>query len=53
MIGSNDAGCRKGSSGTLLVSLQNLTPPRVVVQVCGHTLLDGEGDSVRAQIKTA
>ena len=53
VVGSNDSGCRKGSSGTLLVSIQNLTPPHVVVQACGHTLLDGQGDSVRAQIKTA
>ena len=51
VIGSTDAGCRKGSSGTLLVSLQNLTPPRVVVQVCGHTYLDGKG-RVGARIQT-
>jgi hypothetical protein len=43
VIGSNDPECRKGSSGTLLVSLQSLTPPRVVVQVCGQTFLDGKG----------
>jgi hypothetical protein len=43
VIGSNDAQCRKGSSGTLLVSLQTLTPPRVVVQLCGQTFLDGKG----------
>jgi hypothetical protein len=49
---SSDAGCRKGSSGTLLVSLQDLTPPRVVVQICGHAYLDGKG-SVRARIQTA
>ena len=49
---SNDAGCRKGSTGTLLVSLQQLTPPSVVVQVCGHAYLDGTG-SVRARIQTA
>jgi hypothetical protein len=48
---SNDAGCRTGSTGTLLVSLQSLTPPRVVVQICGHTYLDGKGQ-VRAQIQT-
>ena len=51
VIGSNDAGCRKGSTGTLLVSLQNLTPPRVVVQVCGHAYLDGKG-RVGARIET-
>jgi hypothetical protein len=48
---SNDSGCRKGSTGTLLVSLQNLTPPRVALKVCGHTYLDGKG-RVRAQIQT-
>ena len=51
VIGSNDAGCRKGSSGTLMVSIQNLTPPRVVLQVCGQTFLDGNG-SVSARIQT-
>jgi hypothetical protein len=51
VVASNDAGCRKGSTGTLLVSLQSLTPPRVVVQVCGHTYLDGTG-RVRARIQT-
>jgi hypothetical protein len=48
---STDAGCRKGSTGTLTLSLQSLTPPHVSLQVCGHTYLDGKG-SVRAQIKT-
>lgn len=48
---SNDASCRTGSAGTLLVSLQQLTPPQVVVQVCGHTYLHGTG-SVRARIQT-
>ena len=47
---SNDPGCRKGSTGTLLVSLQSLTPPRVAVQVCGHSYLDGKG-AVSAQMK--
>jgi hypothetical protein len=49
---SNDAGCTKGSTGTLLVSLQQLTPPQVVVQICGHAYLNGNG-SVRARIQTA
>jgi hypothetical protein len=49
---SNDSGCRKGSTGTLLVSLQNLTPPRVAVRVCGHTYLDGAG-RVTARIEIA
>jgi hypothetical protein len=48
---SSDTGCRKGSTGTLLLSLQNLTPPRVVVKICGKTYLDGRG-SVRARIET-
>jgi hypothetical protein len=48
---SNEAGCRTGSTGTLLVSLQNLTPPLVRVRVCGHTYLDGKGQ-VRAKIQT-
>ena len=51
VIASNEAGCGKGSTGTLLVSLQNLTPPRVAVQVCGQTYLDGKG-RIRAQIQT-
>jgi hypothetical protein len=46
---SNDSGCRQGSTGTLLVSLQPLTAPRVAVHVCGRTFLDGEG-SVSARI---
>jgi hypothetical protein len=50
---SNDTACRKGSSGTLLVSLQSLTPPRVAVNVCGQTFLDGKGGAVSAQIKSA
>ncbi len=49
---SSDTACREGSAGTLLVSLQNLSPPRVVVQICGHTYLDGKG-TVRARIQTA
>jgi hypothetical protein len=48
---SSEAGCRKGSTGTLLVSVQTLTPPRVIVQVCGQTFLDGKG-KIRAQIRT-
>jgi hypothetical protein len=51
VLASNDAGCRKGSTGTLLLSLQYLTPPRVVVQICGHRYLDGKG-RVSAQMKT-
>ncbi len=51
VIASNDTGCRKGSTGTLLLSLQNLTPPRVMVKVCGQTYLDGKG-SVTARIQT-
>jgi hypothetical protein len=49
---SNDPGCRKGSKGTLLVSLQSLTPPRVAVTVCGHTYLDGKG-RVTARLEIA
>jgi hypothetical protein len=48
---STDSQCRKGSPGTLLVSLEDLTPPRVALQVCGHTYLDGEG-RIRARIAT-
>ena len=48
---SNEPGCRTGSTGTLLVSLQPLTPPLVRVRVCGHSYLDGKG-RVRAQIQT-
>lgn len=50
VIASNDAGCRTGSTGTLLVSLQDLTPALVRVQVCGHSYLDGKGQvNVRIQ----
>jgi hypothetical protein len=48
---SNEPGCRTGSTGTLLVSLQSLTPPLVRVQVCGHSYLDGKG-KVKAFIQT-
>lgn len=48
---SNDAGCSTGSTGTLLLSLQQLTPPQVVVQICGHAYLDGKG-AVSARIQT-
>jgi hypothetical protein len=51
VIASNDTGCRQGSDGTLLLSLQKLTPPRVMVQVCGQTFLDGKG-RVSARIQT-
>jgi hypothetical protein len=49
--GSTDAGCRKGSTGTLVVAVQSATPPRVALQVCGHTYLAGRG-KVRAAIQT-
>ena len=48
---SNDAGCRKGSKGTLLLSLQTMTPPHVAVRICGQTYLDGKG-KVAARIET-
>jgi hypothetical protein len=48
---SNDDGCRKGSKGTLLLSLQSLTPPHVAVRICGQTYLDGKG-RVGARIET-
>jgi hypothetical protein len=48
---STDTGCRKGSTGTLLVAVQSAIPPRVALHVCGHTYLDGRG-KVRAQIQT-
>jgi hypothetical protein len=51
VTGSTDPGCRKGSTGTLLISEQSLTPPRVALSVCGHTFLDGKG-RVRANIET-
>jgi hypothetical protein len=51
VIDSTAAGCRTGSTGTLLVSVPYLTPPLVSVSVCGHTYLDGKG-RVRAAIKT-
>ena len=40
-----------GSKGTLLLSLQSLTPPRVVVRLCGQTYLDGKGRTT-AKIQT-
>ena len=49
---SRDSGCRKGATGTLLVSLQNLTPSRVALKICGHTYLDGKG-RVTARIGAA
>ena len=51
VLGSNDARCGKGAAGTLLLSLQYLTPPRVEVKLCGHTYLAGKGE-VRALMKT-
>lgn len=40
---SNDAGCQKGSKGTLLVSVPYLSSPTVKLEVCGHSYLDGKG----------
>jgi hypothetical protein len=51
VVGSNDGSCAKGSTGTLLLSLQQLTPPLVRLQVCGHTYLDGKG-LVQAQMES-
>lgn len=51
VLASSEAGCRKGATGTLTLSLQYLTPPRVSVTVCGHTYLDGKGQ-VSLQMKT-
>jgi len=43
VTGSTDGACRKGSTGTLLVSHPYLSSTRVVVRICGHTYLDGAG----------
>ena len=43
VVGSNDARCRSGSTGTLELSVQALTVPVVKLQVCGGTYLDGKG----------
>jgi hypothetical protein len=51
VTGSTDTACRKGSKGSLTISLQPLTPASVAVQVCGHTYLNGKG-AVSAVIKT-
>jgi hypothetical protein len=51
VLASTEKGCGKGASGTLLVSVQYLTPPSVAVQICGHSYLDGRGQ-VSAQLKT-
>ena len=48
---SNDDGCRKGSKGTLLLSLRAMTPPHVAMRICGQTYLDGNG-KVAARIET-
>jgi len=50
VLGSNEHGCAKGSVGTILLSLQYLSAPRVAVHVCGQTYLDGKGQ-VSAQMK--
>jgi hypothetical protein len=51
VLASNEPGCGKGATGTLVLTVQYLTPPSVAVQVCGHTYLDGKGQ-VSAQMKT-
>jgi hypothetical protein len=51
VLASNEAGCAKGATGQLKLSVQYLTAPSVAVQICGHTYLAGKG-SVRAQMKT-
>ena len=51
VLASNDTRCGKGATGTLLLSLQYLTAPRVEVKVCGRTYLAGKGE-VSAQMKT-
>jgi hypothetical protein len=48
---SNDAACKTGSKGTLLVSTPYLSSPTVKLEVCGHSYLDGKG-SVTAFIKS-
>jgi hypothetical protein len=51
VLASSESGCSKGATGTLMLSEQYLTPPRVAVTVCGHTYLDGKGQ-VSLQMKT-
>ena len=51
VLASNESGCRTGATGTLILSVQYLTAPRVAVTVCGRTYLDGKGQ-VSAQMKT-
>jgi hypothetical protein len=51
VLASNESGCSTGATGTLILSVQYLTAPRVAVTVCGRTYLDGKGQ-VSAQMKT-
>jgi len=51
VLASTEPGCAKGATGTLMLSIQYLTPSRVAVTVCGQTYLDGKGE-VTAQMKT-
>jgi hypothetical protein len=51
VLASTMPGCVKGSTGTMLLSIQYLSEPRVGVTVCGHTYLNGKGQ-VTAQMKT-
>jgi hypothetical protein len=51
VLASSESGCNKGATGTLVLTVQYLTPPSVAVKICGHTYLDGKGD-VSAQMKT-
>jgi hypothetical protein len=51
VLASDETGCSKGATGTLVLSIQYLTPPSVSVQICGRTYLDGKGQ-VSAQMKT-
>ena len=48
---SNDSGCRKGATGTLVLSFPYLSPPRIALRLCGGTYLDGKG-VVSAAMKT-
>ena len=43
VFASNDAGCRKGSTGTLVVSVPYLGSPIIKLDVCGHSYLHGKG----------
>lgn len=46
VVSSTDETCKRGATGTLLLDLQYLSPPRVAIQLCGHTYLAGKGKVV-------